>query len=62
MDNHKELLDQALDMIRELMKNGEHEGSCDNVGNESEEPCQVHLDTSRRRRQAAHNFLCKFPV
>ncbi len=60
-DYRHQPLSRALEVIRELMKNGEHDGPCDNVGMEQEEACSIHLATSKKRYQVAHDLLCEFP-
>jgi hypothetical protein len=61
MDKNKELLDQAIDIIHDLLKGGYHEGECDNKGMESDEACGLHLEAARNRSKRADEFLKQFP-
>ena len=53
------LLAEAIETIQDLLKDGRHEGECDNIGNEAEDPCELHLKVSCKRKQNAENFLIK---
>jgi phosphoglycolate phosphatase-like HAD superfamily hydrolase len=56
-DRRKEL-DTAYDMIRELLKGGEHEGRCDDEDDpEFHGPCFKHIAASDAREAAARKLL-----
>lgn len=61
MVNHKEELDRALDIIRDLLKGGEHDGPCDNEGMEQDDSCSLHVAAGKRRDDLARAFLSEFP-
>lgn len=49
-------LSQALQIIHELLKEGAHEGPCNNEEDERD-ACSLHVEASERRREAAHAFI-----
>jgi hypothetical protein len=50
---------EAIDLLREMVKHGEHEGACTNVGMEYEGACDLHVEAGRRRTEAARQFLAR---
>jgi hypothetical protein len=58
------LLAESLEVIRELLKYGQHEGPCDNEPKEHEEAweapaCTLHLAAHKQRHDAAVAFLAR---
>ncbi len=49
-------LSQALQIIHELLKDGAHDGPCNNEEDEHDS-CSLHIEASERRKEAAQAFL-----
>jgi hypothetical protein len=49
--------DDAVEIIKELLKGGAHDGPCDNEGWEMDDGCSLHVVTARERDNRARRFL-----
>lgn len=53
-------LRKAIGIIEELLKHGEHDGNCDNIGCEDECACDLHLESSEKRDRDARVFIKQY--
>ena len=57
IDKLNHLLDEATYLMTDMLKFGEHEGECDNVGAEISRPCTLHNAALAKRRRALEYFI-----
>lgn len=54
-------LNKAIEIIRELLSSGKHEGACTNEGFETDDGCELAIAASKQRHQKAKEFLDSVP-
>ena len=55
--NDRKLKEFARAVEDFVVRHGAHDGPCTNEGNESEDACELHLETSEKRRKVVQDML-----
>ncbi len=59
--SYEELCYQAMQIIRDLLSAGAHEGDCTNL-NAPKTRCSLHMETYAQRTNAAKEFLGQYDI